>query len=85
MNLLKKMKGMENKLNSHISIGGFISHDQKSKLGALFNSYCELHNEELKKFCCKNGKNLCKYWDITYYVERGYQDNFIKIVKSYLF
>ncbi len=64
---------MENKLHAQIALGSFISHDVKSKLGALFSEYCELHNVGLKKFCCKTGKNICKYWDITYYVEKGFQ------------
>lgn len=83
--VLKKMKIIQNKLNAQISLGNFISHDPKTKLGSLFAEYCDIHNVELKKFCCKTGKHLCKYWDITYFVEKGYQDNFMKMVRSYLF
>jgi hypothetical protein len=39
----------------------------------------------LEKFCCKFGNNLCKYWDINYFIEKGFLENFMKMIKSYLF
>jgi hypothetical protein len=35
--LFKKLKGIENKLNAQIALGVYISHEAKTKLGALFN------------------------------------------------
>lgn len=100
LQIFKKLKVIENKLNVQISLGNFIPHDNKSKLGALFSQYCGIHNEQLNKFCCRNNRNIgnnnstkresagnkiCKYWDITYFVQRGFQDNFMKMIKSYIF
>jgi hypothetical protein len=49
---------------------------------SLYPEYCGIHTE-LKAFCCP--KLLCKYWDVTYYIERGYQDSFSRSLKKYLF
>jgi hypothetical protein len=83
--LFKKFKQIENKLLTQISLGRMISNDPKSRLGTLLAEYCEIHNNELLKMCCKTGKNLCKYWDINYFIEKGFQDNFMRMVRSYLF
>ena len=68
-----------------IETGNIISHDPKTKSGSLYREYCDLHNDIVGKFCCKGGRGLCKYWDLAYFVERGFQDNFIKMVRTYIF
>lgn len=65
-------------------LGHFISHDPKNKIGAIFHEYCNLHNQELMKICCQGSTNLCKYWDVTYYVEKGFQEQFTKALSSYI-
>ena len=63
---------MESKLMNQMALGNIINPDGKNKIGIMYTDYCELHNTYLKKYCC-SGKPLCKYWDVSYYVERGYQ------------
>ena len=79
------MKEIEGKLYDIIETGSIISHDVKSKSGALYGEYCEIHNEVVQKFCCKGGRGLCKYWDLAYFVERGFQDNFMRMMRNYIF
>lgn len=42
--IFKRMKLMENKLFAQTTLGNFLLHDPKSRLGALFEEYCQLHN-----------------------------------------
>lgn len=44
-----------------------------------------MHDHVVLKFCCKGGRGLCKYWDLAYFVERGFQDQFIGMLKKYIF
>lgn len=37
---MKRMKGLELKLNSQIMAGNYISHDPKNKIGAIYKEYC---------------------------------------------
>lgn len=49
-------------------VGNVISHDPKNKVGAIYKEYCDIHNNQINKICCQGSTNLCKYWDVTYYV-----------------
>ena len=62
-----------------------ISHDPKTKSGQLYGDYCGIHNNVILKICCRGGRGLCKYWDLAYFVERGFQDNFMKMLHNYIF
>lgn len=81
---MKRMKGLESKLNSQIMVGNYISHDPKNKIGAIYKEYCEIHNNELMRICCQGSNNLCKYWDVTYYVEKGFQEQVTKALAQYI-
>ena len=55
----------------------------KGKITTLsyYPEYCQLH-DQLKSYCCP--KTLCKFFDVAYYIERGYHDSFCRQLKSYL-
>ena len=46
---------------------------------ALYADYCGIH-ESLKRYCCP--RMLCRYWDVAYYIERGYHDSFSRSLKK---
>jgi hypothetical protein len=54
----------------------------KGKVTALshYPDYVKLH-EELKSYCCP--RMLCKFFDVAYYIERGYHDSFCRSLKKY--
>lgn len=53
----------------------------KGKIAAAetYREYCEVH-EEVKEYCCS--KMICRYWDVSYYIERGYHDSFSRSLKK---
>ncbi len=67
------MKKMEDLLMSQVQAKGKIS------IAETFEEYCRLH-ETLKEYCCP--RLICKYWDVSYYVGRGYHDYFTKSLKK---
>jgi hypothetical protein len=69
------MKKLENLLISQLQAKGKIA------VSALYSEYCALH-DTLKPYCCP--RQVCKFWDVAYYVERGYQESFTRLLKKYL-
>jgi hypothetical protein len=51
----------------------------KILISDYYAEYCLIH-ENIKQYCCP--RMLCKYWDVAYYVERGYQDSFSRSLKK---
>ena len=70
----RKLKKIEDWFMSQVHAKG------KVTTLSYYPEYCSLH-EELKGYCCP--KMLCKYWDVAYYIERGYHDSFTRSLKRY--
>lgn len=54
----------------------------KITLAEAYQEYCEAH-EQIKDYCCS--RMICRYWDVAYYIERGYHDSFSRSLKKYTF
>ena len=68
------MKKLENLLMSQVQAKGRVA------VAEAYQDYCQVH-EEVKDYCCP--KLVCRFWDLAYYVERGYHDSFSRSLKRY--